>query len=270
MTCVDVRDRLTEHALGLLGPAEDREVERHLEWCAGCRKESAELIEGVETVAMALPQAEPRPALEERVVHRLAIAAGRGVPTRRRALRSLIAVALAAAVVAVGAISVAVAERKQVQTLEQRFAQQRQDLEKKFSDLGEVLRTTNSTGKLFEANVYPGLAGQEAGRGLVLSSPSGYSFVLVELVGPLAEKGGPYSVRLQDRRGEFIEAGHLAKSSSGNWILLAEFTQDLSRSPALDMSNSPSLLVLDGTDQPVMSGALAPFTGTSVNPSPGR
>ena len=55
MTCLQVRDRLTDFALGLLTTPEATEVERHLAWCPGCRREAAELHEGAVQMALALP-----------------------------------------------------------------------------------------------------------------------------------------------------------------------------------------------------------------------
>src|SRR5436190_20219424 len=60
VTCLEVRERLTEYALGLLTKVDASEVERHLEWCAGCRKESAELEEGAARMALALPVIDPQ------------------------------------------------------------------------------------------------------------------------------------------------------------------------------------------------------------------
>ncbi len=107
MTCLEVRDRLAEHALGVLRPEESRDVDRLLEWCAGCRKESEELQEGLVSVAMSLPAAEPPSSLEERVVGRVTSAAGtRKMGRRRRRIspRSLVAASLMAVLLAVGAV----------------------------------------------------------------------------------------------------------------------------------------------------------------------
>ena len=60
MDCVDVRDRLTEYALSLLPAPEVEPVEQHLSWCAGCRKEAAELAGGAAAAAMSLPQSSSR------------------------------------------------------------------------------------------------------------------------------------------------------------------------------------------------------------------
>src|SRR6266702_4781886 len=105
MKCVEVRDRLTEHELGSLSPDDRRHVERHLEWCAGCRKEAAELAEGAETLALALPLDTPAPALEDRVVHEVLAAAGRRPHlARRRTVRALAVATLVAALLAVAAV----------------------------------------------------------------------------------------------------------------------------------------------------------------------
>ena len=66
MTCAEVRESLSEFSLGLLPGDDRREVERHLEWCAGCRRESAELAEGVASVALSLPVAEPPAPLDDK------------------------------------------------------------------------------------------------------------------------------------------------------------------------------------------------------------
>ncbi|MFB3739371.1 MAG: anti-sigma factor, partial [Candidatus Velamenicoccus archaeovorus] len=68
MSCLEVREQLPEFAVGVLPPAERAEVERHLAWCAGCRKEAGELGAAAATFAFTLPQTEPPAGLADRIV----------------------------------------------------------------------------------------------------------------------------------------------------------------------------------------------------------
>lgn len=63
MNCPAVRDRLPEHALGVVDHHDATAIERHLAWCAACRKEARDLERAAATMAFALAPAYP-PAAE--------------------------------------------------------------------------------------------------------------------------------------------------------------------------------------------------------------
>src|SRR5439155_5900137 len=107
MTCLEVRAKLAEYALAQLARVEANEVDRHLAWCTGCRKEAGERLEGATAVAYTLVPAEPRMGLEDRVVDRITTAAGTGRRHRRgsnRTVRVLASVTVAAVLAATGAV----------------------------------------------------------------------------------------------------------------------------------------------------------------------
>jgi anti-sigma-K factor RskA len=128
VTCLEVRDRLAEFALGVLPRADAADVERHLEWCTGCRREAGDLQSGLALVAESLPPEEPPASLETRVVNRVVTTSRPSSRGRRgRARRSVLALAaalMAALIVAVGAVGWAVAERGRIQSFEETAAQQ--------------------------------------------------------------------------------------------------------------------------------------------------
>lgn len=68
MTCDDVRDRLSEHALGTLDEAEDRRIRRHLRGCAQCRREAVLIGEGLAMFAAAAHDRMPPDELHDRVL----------------------------------------------------------------------------------------------------------------------------------------------------------------------------------------------------------
>ncbi len=106
MTCDEVRDRLSEHALGTLPETEDLRIRRHLRGCAQCRREFAAIGEGLTMFAAAAHDRPPPAELRERVLGVLSEEWSQDpvvVPdaTRGRARARLVAAAAIAALVVV-------------------------------------------------------------------------------------------------------------------------------------------------------------------------
>ncbi len=68
MTCDELRDRLSEHALGTLAEADDAPIRRHLRGCAQCRRELAAIGEGLTMFAAAAHDRPPPMELRDRVL----------------------------------------------------------------------------------------------------------------------------------------------------------------------------------------------------------
>ena len=114
MTCDEVRDRLSEHALGTLDVSDDARVRRHLRGCAQCRREFATIGEGLAMFAAAAHDRTPPPELRDRVLGVLAeewrrdpVVVPERVPGRTRAWL----VATAACLALVAAVSWGMAAR---------------------------------------------------------------------------------------------------------------------------------------------------------------
>jgi predicted anti-sigma-YlaC factor YlaD len=262
MNCVDVRDRLAEHALGVLEEDDLRQVDRHLQWCAGCRKESAEMLEGLAKVPLSLRPVDPEPSLEDRVVEAVAAASGRGRGTARRGLRMLAVATLAAAITAASAFGWAFAERAKVQGLKEKVASvesSQRGLARLFKELKEHSR---GNGTLYEATLYPGPAHQQAGQALVFSGAKGSGFVLVEVVVALDGRIGPYQVELQDRAGHIRQVGRLERTSNQTYLLYRPFDQsleNLSKPEAIELRRLDLLQVTDRTGTTVLTGLVKPY-----------
>jgi hypothetical protein len=245
MTCLEVRERLTEHALGLLTKVDAAEIDRHLEWCAGCRKESAELEEGAARMALALPVTEPAASLETRVVDRIRIASGRIAPGGRRRARVLVAATLTAALLAVGAMGWAVAERNQTQALKEAIAAKNSQIKR----IGDVLRSFQAShGKTLAADLRSAPDVEGSGSAVIFTAPGVRDQVVVGLVLPAGAKG-PYSVQLVDNRSA-IEVGRLARRVEGDWFMWEKRNQDLSRVVSITVLDSDSRTVLFGSFRP--------------------
>jgi hypothetical protein len=114
VTCDEVRDRLSEHALGTLDAVEDARIRRHLRGCAQCRRELVAIGEGLAMFAAAAHDRTPPPELRDRVLGVLAeewrrdpVTVPERVPNRRRPWL----VAAAACIALVGTVSWGIAAR---------------------------------------------------------------------------------------------------------------------------------------------------------------
>jgi hypothetical protein len=242
MNCVEVRDRLTEQALGLLSAEESADVERHLDWCAGCRKEAVELQEAVATVGFSLPPATPPRGLQERIVGRLGSGMSlRGLRTKdlrlvRRGGRRLLVATLASLLLATVAFGWAFAERHIAQDVAANRLASVKRLEAVIAGLkGQPLRA-----QLFAT---PGF--ESTGYALIVSRPAANNFVFVDILPP-SPQTGPYVVQLLDRSGQ-VYRGQLAKSDSGDFLLWDWPQHDLSKVTTVSILDRASNVVLAGT-----------------------
>lgn len=100
--CGEIRDLAPDLALGLLDGAERAAVLAHVERCATCRAEVAELTELGEQLLQLAPDAPPPPGFESRVLGQLA-----PVQRRRRRRRSRRVLLAAAGLLVVGGVAAA-------------------------------------------------------------------------------------------------------------------------------------------------------------------
>jgi hypothetical protein len=239
--CPAMRPDLPEHALGTLSPERRGEVEAHLTWCAGCRREARELAEGATALGL-LSSAEAAPELEERVV--------RAISRRRPPRRSRIAAVAVAAALLVAAITGAwaVAMRRQVRELADATAGARERAARFEATLrgivgeqgsGRVLSAPLSTGR-----DRPG----PGGRAILFDARGGEDWVLV-FVGGLPEGDGPYRGYVVIQGGRY-SLGRLWPSSPGEMTAYKIF-------PRLNLAGSDRILIYDRRGDVALRGTLS-------------
>jgi hypothetical protein len=245
VTCLEVRERLTEHSVGVLAKPDAREVERHLEWCAGCRKEASELFQGAASMALALPISEPPSSLEGRIVERFRMATGRAPVPHRRKLRVLVAASLAAAIALSGTTGWVLAKQGS-QTLKEQV-----DLVlKENGDLANLLNSFRGSGRTLTATLVAPSGARGFGQVIVFSAPK-EGFLLVDIP-VLPESGGPFALQLVGKG--VIDAGQVIAQQSGHPVVLKWFTDE-------PLGKMTTVTVIDqSTGAVVLTGKLAPYT----------
>ncbi len=253
MNCAAVRGLLPERALGVMRPAGNPTVDRHLATCAACRREFLDLEGAAATMAFALAPAEPAPELVERVVDRVrevaaASPAGSGRTPRRRARRTT--AALLAAAVTIGGLGwVATAGRAPRVDQAASIGRQgegsldalRKLLQKSaFADPGTEVRL----GLLTATNDASG-----TGSAITILAPSQDDRVLV-LVSGLADgkRHLPYSVELTgDRRLRLFVDAIDQLDVSGGATVARVFRHDLTAFSHVVVRDRAGRIVLSGT-----------------------
>jgi putative zinc finger protein len=244
--CLELRPRLAEYAVSSLPEKERREVERHLEWCAGCRKEARELQDGAAIAGLSLAPTEPPKHLEERVVWRLRAASTRGRP-RTYALRSVTVVAAVIGLLGIALAGVLVA-RQQSPAQNTRYEElSAQQTIAHLRHLYQDLRKTGQPSRISQAVLMPP-AGHDGIGGALLVTPASSRFAdqLVVLVGGL-DRTGPYRVLLTGPgHKRFMVPGYMTPDVGGGGQLqwpgrtLNEYT-------GVEVRDSKGRAVLSGT-----------------------
>jgi predicted anti-sigma-YlaC factor YlaD len=251
VTCLEVRELLPEHAMGVLGEADRERVQRHLQWCAGCRKEAGDLGQAASTLAFALAPAPLPEGLGERVIARVRRATG-APGTRRRArttAASLVAATVAFASLGWGAVMAGRADRFAGRA-ERAERVQEAAIERFQTVLAQVIPSdTVSSSDTHLGQLAPVASGTGGGFALQLVSPEILDFVMVIVNGLDDPDGLPLRVWLVNERGRELRAGRIGElDADGGAEVYREFeTQGLGGFTTVNVVDSTGEVVLTGT-----------------------
>lgn len=242
-SCTEIRDLLAEHALGTLEAERRRDVDRHLVWCAGCRREAAELAEGSALLGLAASEAGPPDDLERRVTGAIHEASGRRRRSRASVLAAVVAAFLAVVAAGWGSVMAGRAER-----LEQRAESAQEDAEAAAQRFAEVLRVVGADRRpVREAVLRPAAPATGGGRAILYESGDAATsdWVLV-LAGGLPEQAGPYRARLM-AEGATRGLGRMQPAKPGQLAAYSFFPESLGVYERIVVVDARGRVVLQGT-----------------------
>jgi hypothetical protein len=254
VNCLAVRELLPEFAVGVASARDRQEVERHLRWCAGCRKESSDLEQAASSFAFALAPAAVPDGLRDRIVHRVRRAAG--APGTSRRLRTTAAAMIAAAVALAslgwGAVMAGRADRFE-QRAEQAQRARAEAIEQFLTLLAEPIpgQPVRSEDVVL-AQLSPAAGGQGGGFALQLVSPTTIDFTLVIVNGLDTTDADrlPYRVQLFKASGEMLRAGRIDElDADGGAELFRQFAH-------AELTGFTIVRIVDATGQPVLTGTV--------------
>ncbi len=251
MNCLAVRERLAEHALGVLTDGDGSSLDRHLEWCAACRKEAGELQRAAATLAYSVAPVEPPAELEERVVETVRAAASRrraAAPRRSRvAAAGVLAAMLALSGLGWGAVMAGRAERAEQQAADLREAQEAAF--RRFQDVFQLPEVDPAAIAEVSTLLSPRLR-EGRGDALVLLSPSGddLAFVLVNGLNEVRPNQLPLEVRLVGNGSRQLVVGQIRTlNSSGEGGVYRTFVEGLRGFNAVVIRDARGKVLLNGT-----------------------
>ena len=265
MNCGAVRDGLVERALGTLPARDVSGIDRHLMWCAACRKEASEMDSAASVFAFGVEQHDPDPVLESRVVAAVHGAAGKRsvhvAPRRGRlAIAAVLAAMLAVSGLGWGAVMAGRAARSDEAALVTTLRQQ--SAAEKFSRILASSEFADPDGEVFLGTLSPTSPDGGGGSALTLVSPTilDMAVVLVNGVPHAQRKDVPFTVWLRGADHASLEVGRIpALDSAGSGIVW----QDLDR----DLGVFDRVVVRDVHGHTVMRGLIATRAPLS-SPSP--
>ena len=252
MTCTEARELLPEHAVGVLSATDREAVERHLRWCAGCRKEAAELAQAAAIVGFALPPASAPERLADRIVDAIQAAVGpRGSIRRVRvAAAGALAALVAVAGLGWGAVMAGRAER-----FAERAARAERRQAEALAEFRRVLdRVVPGTDiqETFLGQLAPVHGGSGGGAVLQLVSPSRIDLAIVMVSGlrPKRPEELPYRVRLANAAGEVIRLGRITElDADGAADVIRQF-------PDRELVGFTEVTVVDALGEVVLAGTV--------------
>lgn len=239
LACAEVRDRLADRVLGALSEEEGREVTRHLEWCAGCRKELAELEEGVAAVGLALEPIAPPVELEAKVLRAVGEAAGLTARERRR-FRIVTAVSVVMTFVAIISLSWAAVTAGRFGRLQEETGRARDQA----AQLNALLQAFGAN-QILPVRLGPVQEQTGGGQAQIYLADDLPDWVLV-IAGGLPAEAGPYSASLVHATGVEVPVGELYTAREGQVSAYRFFGQDLTAFRTVVVTDRHGRVVLRG------------------------
>jgi hypothetical protein len=180
--------------------------------------------------------------------------------------------ALAAAMLVGGTLQWGITQRHQVDSLSTRVQKEiqkevttRKNLARLVTRLQETFR---GSGTLYQSNLFPVSRHEEGGTALIYSGSDGQGWMLVDVVAPLDQELGPFTVNLVSSTGRRLEVGTITRSEGeGDYVRYwPQLPSDLFRPDAVELSQVTSLEVIDRFGAPLVSGTVHRYLGTPPSP----